>query len=119
MEGSVFGWRRNAKGFLVALLAGTASVVLLAQPDGVASGVKDSLPLKGMWDFRGRLSLEGMMSSDRGVRFSSPVVRPLAPMPFFCRMEHRLEQRMPLPLKFRLGDVPYVDKLEGKRRWYE
>lgn len=47
------------------------------------------------------------------------VVRPQVPMPFFCRIEHRMGQQMALPLKFRLGDVPYVDRLEGKRRWYE
>ncbi len=41
------------------------------------------------------------------------------PMPFFCRIEHRWSERHALPLKFRLGSVPYVDGLEGKRRWYE
>lgn len=47
------------------------------------------------------------------------VGRPQAPMPFFCRIEHRIGQQTALLLKFRLGDVPYVDRLEGKRRWYE
>ncbi len=40
-------------------------------------------------------------------------------MPFFCRIERDLSRRMPLAVKFRLGAVPYVDQLEGKRRWYE
>jgi hypothetical protein len=35
---------------------------------------------------------------------------------FFCRLEVKMEQRLKIPFKFRLGDVPYVDRLEGKRR---
>ncbi len=35
-------------------------------------------------------------------------------LPFFCREEWKFEQKTKLPLKFRLGSVPYVDRLEGK-----
>ncbi len=35
---------------------------------------------------------------------------------FFCRLEVKMEQALRFPVKFRLGDVPYVDWLEGKRR---
>lgn len=34
---------------------------------------------------------------------------------FFCRMELKLENATKLPIRFRLGDVDYVDRLEGKR----
>ncbi len=34
---------------------------------------------------------------------------------FFCKMEHKLEYTTKLPVKFRLGEVNYVDALEGKR----
>ena len=34
---------------------------------------------------------------------------------FFCRIEVELEKSAKLPVKFRLGDVQYVDWLEGKR----
>ena len=36
-------------------------------------------------------------------------------LPFFCKVEVKLEQAAKFPIKFRLGDVPYVDYLEGKR----
>ena len=33
---------------------------------------------------------------------------------FFCRVEVELEKKVKFPVKFRLGDVNYVDQLEGK-----
>lgn len=36
-------------------------------------------------------------------------------LPFFCKMEVKMERAAKFPIKFRLGDVPYVDYLEGKR----
>lgn len=36
-------------------------------------------------------------------------------LPFFCKEEWKLEQKTKLPLKFRLGSVSYVDRLEGKQ----
>ncbi|GJM33008.1 MAG: hypothetical protein DHS20C18_20090 [Saprospiraceae bacterium] len=35
-------------------------------------------------------------------------------MAFFCRLEVKLENAVKFPIKFRLGDVQYVDRLEGK-----
>ncbi len=39
-------------------------------------------------------------------------------LPFFCKIEVKLEQTIRLPFKFRLGEVGYVDRLEGKRGEY-
>ncbi len=33
---------------------------------------------------------------------------------FFCKVEVKLEKAVSFPIKFRLGDVQYVDRLEGK-----
>ena len=33
---------------------------------------------------------------------------------FFCKVEVKLEKTVRFPVKFRLGDVNYVDQLEGK-----
>ena len=33
---------------------------------------------------------------------------------FFCKVEVKLEKAAKFPVKFRLGDVNYVDQLEGK-----
>lgn len=38
-------------------------------------------------------------------------------LPFFCKIEHKMGKRTPLPVKFRLGSVQYVDFLEGKTQW--
>lgn len=32
----------------------------------------------------------------------------------FCRLDVRLEKRAGFPIKFRLGEVQYVEKMEGK-----
>ncbi len=37
---------------------------------------------------------------------------------FFCKMEVKMEKNAKLPIKVRLGDVDYVDWLEGKRTRY-
>lgn len=48
--------------------------------------------------------------------FSCMFIPPWSPseLPVFCRMEHILEKRTAVPIKFRLGAVQYVDWLEGK-----
>lgn len=33
---------------------------------------------------------------------------------FFCKLEVKMEAKAKFPIKFRLGDVRYVDQLEGK-----
>jgi len=37
-----------------------------------------------------------------------------ADLPVFCRIEHEMGKKLPVPVKFRLGSVEYVDWLEGK-----
>lgn len=119
-------WRTNeiaarktsAKRLLAALLAVASSAALLAQTDGAALSPTGFLHSKETTLVAPNLALKWNKPS--GQTTPGPVVvRPQAPMPFFCRIEHRMGQQMALPLKFRLGDVPYVDRLEGKRRWYE
>jgi hypothetical protein len=43
-----------------------------------------------------------------------PSVFAVDKMPFFCKIEYKMGLNKKLPLKFRLGDVQYVDELEGK-----
>lgn len=35
-------------------------------------------------------------------------------LPFFCKMEHAVDQKLPFNIRLRLGSVEYVDRLEKK-----
>ena len=43
-----------------------------------------------------------------------PSVFSVEALPFFCKIEYKMGLNQKVPLKFRLGDVQYVDQLEGK-----
>jgi hypothetical protein len=43
-----------------------------------------------------------------------PSVFSVEALPFFCKIEYKMGLNKKLPIKFRLGDVQYVDELEGK-----
>ena len=45
-----------------------------------------------------------------------PLVFCVETLPFFCKIEHKMGLNQKLPVKFRLGDVQYVDEMEGKRK---
>ncbi|MCB0706970.1 MAG: hypothetical protein KDC34_16760 [Saprospiraceae bacterium] len=58
---------------------------------------------------------EPVLSFGQDIQTTLPAT---APQAFFCRLEWQLEKSIQVPVKFRLGDVQYVDQLEGKRRTY-
>jgi hypothetical protein len=43
-----------------------------------------------------------------------PCVFSVEALPFFCKIEYKMGLNQKLPVKFRLGDVQYVEQLEGK-----
>ena len=51
-----------------------------------------------------------MKSQSRAI----PSVFSVETLPFFCKIEYKMGLNKKFPIKFRLGDVQYVDELEGK-----
>ncbi len=55
-------------------------------------------------------------------RYLPPKVSPIPQtyhiksLPFFCRMEARLNKKVNIPIRFRLGSMELIDELEGKRK---
>jgi len=45
---------------------------------------------------------------------ATPKIYAFEELTFFCKIEVELEKAAGIPVKFRLGSVPYVDRLEGK-----
>ena len=43
-----------------------------------------------------------------------PSIFSVETLPFFCKIEYKMGLNNKLPIKFRLGDVQYVNELEGK-----
>lgn len=50
-------------------------------------------------------------------QMSMPIAWCYSDLAFFCKIEVKMEKAVRFPVKFRLGDVGYVDRLEGKRAW--
>ena len=58
-------------------------------------------------------SIDNQSVSDRKPSIV-PCVFSVETLPFFCKIEYKMGFNQKLPIKFRLGDVQYVEQLEGK-----
>jgi len=45
---------------------------------------------------------------------TSIMVNQQSKLPLFCDIEHRMEVKSNIPVRFRIGNLDYVNKLEGK-----
>lgn len=59
-------------------------------------------------------SLPRRNSDMQGLEPSLPKAYRYKDLAFFCRIEVQMEQAFKFPVKFRLGEVQYVERMEGK-----
>lgn len=48
------------------------------------------------------------------LNYQAPQAYSFEHLAFFCRLEVRMEKASKMPVRFRLGSVDYVDRMEGK-----
>ena len=74
------------------------------------------IPFKRTWfTFQEiRVKPEHRLSSRLMMKKSMPKVYSYKDLAMFCKLEVQLEQTMKFPIKVRLGEVQYVERMEGK-----
>ena len=69
-------------------------------------------------NFWNQISLTSVSEKQKSQVLASPATFPQwyseNHLPFFCKMEVKMEKTFKFPVKVRLGEVQYVEKMEGK-----
>ena len=96
-----------------------ASLAAVCAQSSVGTGLLPPAPMRLSGKFPLMVQTSPLLAAPVGKRETAPLLclRPAPPVAYFCRMEHQLGRRMALPIKFRLGTVDYVDRLEYPGRW--
>jgi hypothetical protein len=87
---------------------------------------KNAIENVGLYQFKSTTTFNHRDSFylNQYVKFKTPpsVLTPISfvfsvnNLPFFCKLEYKMGVEKQYPLKIRLGDVQYVDQLEGKNK---
>ena len=80
--------------------------------------LQQKISLAPTLSFWNRTSLIAVTDRQKRQNFTSPTSFPqwysVERLPFFCKMEVKMEKAIKFPVKVRLGEVQYVEKMEGK-----
>lgn len=101
------------------LLAGVWFPIPLCAQDAAGPGlqVPPTLPADGFRLNRYRLLDSDTLSAQQPPSvMAQPKAYDFQRLSLFCKLEVHIEKAVKLPVRLRLGDVQYVDWLEGKRR---
>ncbi len=85
------------------------SIVQLKQEIPASTTVDRFLPVM-ISDNRSNQNAFSFQTASR----KAPLIYSYEDLAFFCKLEVQMEKKAKLPIKVRLGDVEYVDRLEGK-----
>ena len=80
--------------------------------------LQQKISLTPTLSFWNRTALIAVTDKQKRQNFTSPSGFPkwysVEQLPFFCKMEVKMEKAIKFPVKVRLGEVQYVEKMEGK-----
>lgn len=111
---------------IIALVVSTVyGTCLSAQQNGIGLNEKQFYHSYTMENFKPLFNIVETNFIKKEIRAENLFVPPIRPSVFidsynyndlalFCKLDVKLEKAARFPLKFRLGEVQYVDQLEGK-----
>jgi hypothetical protein len=77
---------------------------------------KNAMDDVGLYRFKSVTTFNTKFKAPPSVLTPISFVFSLNNLPFFCKLEYKMGVEKQYPLKIRLGDVQYVDQLEGKNK---
>lgn len=95
------------KGVLIVIIFFIANFYSYAQSPS-KQAYMDTLGLRELFSFR-PIIINNVTALPLTQKFDNKM------LPFFCKIEHKIESKSKIAFRFRLGDLNYVNMLENKK----